>query len=47
MAEQREIQKHKAMNHNKYPQINLADWQQVGEGGTAQAFQRIEQMLGL
>ena len=21
------------MNQNQYPQINLADWQQVGEGG--------------
>lgn len=38
MAEQREIQKHKAMNQNQYPQINLADWQQVGEGGNGKTY---------
>ena len=26
------------MNHNKYPQINLADWQQVGEGGNGKTY---------
>ena len=26
------------MNHNQYLQINLADWQQVGEGGNGKTY---------